>query len=167
MHTLVHRHMVQAPLPRIWGSLLLSLDSLAWMARGNGYVTARAMLVMWSMLQSTTITCFCLDVVMTILWGLCVTVVLLQSKRLMRPVVYQARCFCADVGRATEQTISVIDAHVCAQPSPCNDVCRATEQALVVAQEKWLPMCVAWAMLQSAIFLTTCRPTINLADWTD
>ena len=85
----------------------------------------------------------------------------------MRPVIYQARCFCADVGHATEQTIAVIDVHVCAEPNPCNDVCRATEQALVVAQEKWLPICVAWAMLQSAIFLFTCRPTVNLADWTD
>jgi len=107
---------------------------------------AHAMLVLWLMLQSTTITCFCLDVVMAILWSLCVTVVLLQSKRLMRPIIYQARCFCTNAGRAAEQTISVIDVHVCAEPSPCNDVCRATEQALLVAQEKWLALCVAWAI---------------------
>ena len=82
---------------------------------------AHAMLVMWSMLQSTTwhllLTCFCLDVVTTIVWGLRLPVVLQQSKRLMRPVVYQTRCFCTNVGNATERIIdekhcSVMQYHI-------------------------------------------------------
>ena len=71
---------------------------------------AHAMLVMWSMLQSTTwhllLMYLCLDVVMTILWGFRLPVVLLQSKWRMPPVVYQTRCFCTNVGNATERILA-------------------------------------------------------------
>ena len=67
----------------------------------------------WSLLQSTIVhlllMCLCTDDITTtarlqlivclspILWILRLPVVLLQSKRLMRPVVYQTRCFCTNV----------------------------------------------------------------------
>ena len=138
---------------------------------------AHAMLVMWSMLQSTIghlhLTCFCTDVVMTparlqmivclssILWGLRLPVVLLQSKRLMRPVVYQTRCFCTNVGNATEQILAdgrhicaAIDVRICAEPPSCNGVCCVVEQASRAAQEKWLLICVTWTMFYSVSFLS-------------
>ena len=126
---------------------------------------AHAMLVMWSMLQSTIghllLTCFDTDVVMTpnrlqmivclssILWGVLLPVVLLQSKRLIRPVVYQTRCFCTNVGNATERILAdgrhicaAIDAHICAESPSCNGVCCMVEQATHAAQEQWSLICV-------------------------
>ena len=139
---------------------------------------AHAMLVMWSMLQSTIghllLTCFCTDVVITptilqmiaclssILWGLRLPIVLLQSKRLTRPVVYQTRCFCINVGNATEQILAngrhigaAIDAHICAESPSCNGVCCIVGQATHAAQEQWSLICVTWTMLYSVSFLST------------
>ena len=109
----------------------------------------------------------CLGAALALLWHFCVPIVMLQSQLWVLQAMRGGSIAFAKLGHATEQTISAIDEHVCAGPSPCNDVCRATHQALLVAQEKWLPICVAWAVLQSAMSLSTDRPTVNLADWTD
>ena len=133
---------------------------------------------MWSLLQSTIahllLMCLCTDDIMTtarlqlivclssIPWGLRLPVVLLQSKRLMRPVVYQTRCFYTNVGHATEQILAdgrhicaAIDAHICAEPPSCNGVCCVVEHASRAAQERWLLICVTWTMLYSVSFLST------------
>lgn len=98
----------------------------------------------------------------SILWGLRLPAVLLQSKRLVRPVVYQARCFCTNVDNATKQTIThrlrisaAIDAHICADSPSCSGVCCIVEQASRAAQEQWSLICVTWTMLYSASFLST------------
>ena len=107
--------------------------------------------------------CLCLHVVTTILWSLRLPVVLLHSKRLMRPVVYQTRYLCTNVGHASEQIIAdsrtrigaAIDARISADPPSCNGVCCIMEQASRATQEEWLLICVTWAMLHSVSFLST------------
>ena len=98
----------------------------------------------------------------SILWGLRLPIVLLQSKRLTRPVVYQTRCFCINVGNATEQILAngrhigaAIDAHICAESPSCNGVCCIVGQATHAAQEQWSLICVTWTMLYSVSFLST------------
>ena len=90
-------------------------------------------------------------------WGLRLPAVLLQSKRLMRPVIYRTK-----VDNATERIIThglrisaAIDAHICAEPPSCNGVCCIVEQASRAAQEQWSLTCVTWTMLYSLSFLST------------
>ena len=71
-------------------------------------------------------------------------------------------CIYALADHATERLIAhglhiidAMDAIICAEPSPCNDVCRIVEQATHAAKGRWLPICVAWAMLHSVNFLSS------------
>jgi hypothetical protein len=93
----------------------------------------------WHLLRA----CLCLDVVMAIRWCLRLLIILLQSKRLMRPVVYHTRCFCISVGPATEQIMAdglrisaAIDAPICAEPPSCNGACCIVEQASRATQKE-------------------------------
>ena len=87
------------------------------------------------------------------LWRLSVLAICTQSRR-------SKDCICALADHATERisahTARIIDAMdviICAKPSPCIGVCRTVEQATHAAQERWLPLCVSWAMLHSVSFL--------------
>ena len=97
--------------------------------------------VMWSLLQSATF--------IAILWHLSVRAV---SKQIRRFKDY----ICAKADHVTERIVAhgiriidAMDVTICAEPPPSNDVCRIVEQATHAAQGRWLPLCVAWAMLHS------------------
>jgi len=87
------------------------------------------------------------------LWHLSVLAICTQSRR-------PKDCICALADHATERIsahaariIDAMDVIICAEPSPCNGVCRIMEQAAHAAQERWVSLCVSWAMLHSVRFL--------------
>lgn len=87
------------------------------------------------------------------LWHLSVLAICTQSR-------HPKDCICALADHATERIsahaariIDAMDVIICAEPSPCNGVCRIMEQAAHAAQERWVSLCVSWAMLHSVRFL--------------